>query len=52
MSSLFIVLLHFSESLARDRKKCLFLNDELCMVKPTIVDMNPVEFKCYPFMIS
>ena len=22
------------------------------MVRPTIIDMNPVELKCYPFMIS
>ena len=37
--SLFIVLLGFRESLARDRTKCLFLNDEPCMVRPTLVDM-------------
>ena len=52
MSSLikqvFIVLLSFSESLAT---KCLLLNDEPCMVRPTIFDMNPVELK-YSFMIS
>ena len=28
MFSLFIVLLRFSEYLARDQTKCLFLNDE------------------------
>ena len=28
MFSLFIALLSFSESLARDQTKCLFLNDE------------------------
>ena len=49
MFSLFIVLLHFSESLAT---KCLFLNDEPCMVRPTLINMNPVEHKHYPFMIS
>ena len=49
MFSLFIVLLTFSKSLAT---KCLFLNDELCMVRPTLIDMNPVELKYYPFMIS
>ena len=39
-------------SLARvaDLTKCLFLNDEPCMVRPTIVAMNPIEFKYYPFM--
>ena len=49
MSSLFIVSLSFSSSLAT---KCLFLNDEPCMVKPTLLDLNPVELKHYPFMIS
>ena len=23
-----------------------------CMVRPTLIDLNPVELKCYPFMIS
>ena len=46
---MFIVLLSFSESLAA---KCLFLNDEPCLVRPILVDMNPVEFKYYPFIIS
>ena len=32
MSNLFIALLSFSESLARDRAKCMFLNDEPCLV--------------------
>ena len=27
-------------------------NDEPCMVRPTLIDLNPVEFKDYPFMIS
>ena len=30
----------------------MFLNDEPCMVRPTLIDMNPVEVKYYPFMIS
>ena len=49
MFSLFIVLLSFSESLAT---KCLFLNDEPCMVRPAINDLNLVELKYCPFMIS
>ena len=49
---MFIVLLNFSKSLARDQTKCLFLNDEPCMVRPTLFDLNPVELKYYPFMIS
>ena len=32
--------------------KCLVLNYEPCMFRPTIVDMNPVERKYYTFMIS
>ena len=44
-----LVLLSFSESLAI---KCLFLNDEPCMVRPTIIDMNPNELRYYLFMIS
>ena len=40
MFSLFVVLLSFNESLA------------IFMVRPTLIDMNPVELKYYPFMIS
>ena len=49
MLSLFIVLFSFSSSLST---KCLFLNDEPCMVGPTRIDFNPVELKYYPFLIS
>ena len=35
-----IVLLRFSESLARDQTKYLFLNDEPCMVRPTVIDLS------------
>ena len=52
MFSLFIALLSFSSSLARDQAKCLFLNDEPCMIRPILIDLNPVELKYYPFMIS
>ena len=44
-----IVLLSFSSSLAT---KCLSLNDEPCMVRPTLIDFNHVELKYYPLMIS
>ena len=30
----------------------MFLHDEACMVRPTIIDMNSVEVKYCPFMIS
>ena len=49
IKQVFIVLFSFSESLAT---KCLSLNDEPCMLKPTLIDLNPVELKYYPFMIS
>ena len=52
MFSLFIVLLTFINSLARGQTKCLFINDELCMVRPTLIDMNPNEVKYYPVMVS
>ena len=42
----------FSSSLVRDRTKYLFLNDEPCLVRPTVIDLNPVELKYYSFMIS
>ena len=28
------------------------LNDELCMIRPTLIDLYPVELKYYPFMIN
>ena len=52
MKEVFTVLLSFSESLVCDQTKCLFLNDEPCMVRPTLIDLNPVELKYYPFMIN
>ena len=50
-----IVLLSFSSSLAcvaKVQTKFLSLNDEPCMVRPTLIDSNPIELKYYPFMIS
>ena len=47
MFGLFIALISFSESLAT-----IFLNDEPCMVRPTIIVMNPNELNSYPFLIS
>ena len=47
----FIVLLS-SLAHAADLTKCLFLNDEPYMVRSTLIDMNPVELKYYPFMFS
>ena len=40
IKQVFIVSLSFSESLA--------VNDESCMFRPTLIDLNYVEFKYYP----
>ena len=45
----FTVLLSFRGSLAT---KFMALNNEPCMTRPTVVDLNPVELKYYSFMIS
>ena len=49
MFTLFIVLLSFISSIAT---KFLFWNEEPCMARPTLIDMNSLEFKYYPFIIS
>ena len=46
---MFTVLLSFSSCLAT---KCVSLNDEPCMFRPTLIDLNPVELTYYLFMIS
>ena len=49
IKQVFTVLLSFSSSLAI---KCVSLNDEPCVIRSTLNDLNPVEVKYYPFMIS
>ena len=49
MKQVFIMLLSFSESLAT---KFVLLDDKPCVVRPTLIDLNSVELKYYPFMIS
>ena len=49
---MFVVLLSFKESLIRDQAKCLFINDKICMIRPTFIVLNPFELKFYPYMIS
>ena len=44
-----IRLLSFWGSLAAN---CLWLNNEACIISPTLPVLNPVEFSYYPFMIS
>ena len=45
----FIVLLSFNNSFAT---KCVPLNNEPCMIRPVLLDLNPVELKYYPSMIN
>ena len=52
IKQVFILLFRFSSSLARNRTQSLSLNDEPCMVRPTLIDLKPVELKYHPFMIS
>ena len=49
IKQVFIALLSFSSPLAT---KCVSLNDEPCVLRPTLIDLGPVEIKYYPFMIS
>ena len=49
IKQVFIALLSFGRSLSF---KCESLNSEPCVIMPTLTDLNPVELKCYPFMIS
>ena len=36
-----IIVLFSSLAHVADLTKCLFLNDEPCMVRPTLIDINP-----------
>ena len=49
VKQVFIVLLSFSVFLATKR---FSLNDEPCMIGPTLTDLNLIEPKYYPFMIG
>ena len=42
-------LLSFSGSLAT---KCMSLNNEPCVIRPNLIDLNPVELNYYSFIIS
>ena len=48
IKQLFIALLSFTRSLVI---KCVSLNDEPCMTRSMLADLNPVEVN-YSFMIS
>ena len=49
IKQVFIVLLSFSSSFPT---KCLPLNDEPRMVRPTLIDLIAFEVKYYPFLIN
>ena len=42
IKQVFTGLLNFSESLAT---KCMSLNNEPCMNRPTLIDLNPVKWR-------
>ena len=44
-----IVLLSIGESLAT---KCVSLNDEPCMNRPTLFNLSPIELNYYGFMVN
>ena len=52
IKQVFILLLSFSSFLVRDRTKFVSLNHELYIIRPTLINLNPVDLKYYPFMIS
>ena len=51
-----IALLSFRESLARvakvsDRTKCISLNNDTCLARPTLIDLNSNELHYYPLLL-
>ena len=44
-----ITLFGFGGSLA---KKCVSLNNQLCLTRPTLTDVSPKEFPYYPYFVS
>ena len=53
----FVLLLSFIGSLARvakvsDRTKCVSLNNEPWLARPTLIDLKPNELHYYPFNVS
>ena len=46
---MFIGLLNFSGSLAT---KCMSLNNKQCQTRSFLIDLNSVELKYYPYIIT
>ena len=49
IKQVFVALLSFSWYLST---KCVLFNNEPCMIRPILIDLNPVELNYYPFMVS
>ena len=49
IKQVFISSLSFSRSLLT---KCVSLNKEPCLIRPNLVDLNPIDFNYYLLMIS
>ena len=49
IKQVFIALLNFSRSFAT---KCVSLDNEPYVIRPTLININPIQLKYYPFMIS
>ena len=49
IKQMFIALLSFTGSLAT---KCVSVNNEPCMTRPTLIDSNPIELNYYLFVIN
>ena len=54
IKQVFIRLLSFSESLARDQTKVLSLNDKPCLVRSNLIDLNLLDLKYnfYSWLVS
>ena len=51
VKQLFTGLLSFSSFLTHDRTKFTSLNDEPCMIKSTLINVNLIDLKYYLFKI-
>ena len=49
IKQVFIALLSFCRYLAT---KCLSLNYGSCVIRPTLIELNPTELNYYPYMVS
>ena len=45
----FILLLNLSESLPT---KCVSLNNKPCLVRPNLIDLNPIALNYYPYIVG